>query len=257
MLEHENRFAWSDEKWADKLTKKRVFVFLIAIIGLLILIEIHAINKPAEERSTQDSDVWYEMLIGDVKDFGHDIANGNFVIVSKIVNGEPVEPFHTENASNENTPDVDDPSNEIYTAQSTFTADWTDGRGSVDIEYDFDSNGVADYVDHVEYNGLTPGKRYTIHGRIVPKSSTEGDVYTEGVVYEVLVDENGNQVCDSEAVVAFSTKNNRMNQTVCVVVFAVVFGVLFGIIVYFYQKRIVSDSDDDAISADTVELPFY
>lgn len=256
MSEYSPDLTGTEGKWADRLTKKRVFGFLIVFIGLLILIEFHAINKPAEERSVQGPDSWYEMLIGDTKDFVHDIANSNFVVIKKVMNKEPVEPFHAKKSSNENTPIADVPSNDVYTAQSAFTADWTDGRGSVDIEYDFDSDGVADYVDHVEYNGMTPGKRYTIQGRIVPKSSTEGDVYTEGVVYEVLVDENGNQVCDSEAVVAFSTKNNRMNQTVCVVVFAVVFGVLFGIIVYFYQKRTIIDSDDDAISADTVELPF-
>lgn len=255
MSEYSPDLTGTEGKWADRLTKKRVFGFLIVFIGLLILIEFHAINKPAEERSVQGPDSWYEMLIGDAKDFVHDIANGNFVVIKKVMNKEPVEPFHTEKASNENTPEVDDPSNEIYTAQTTFIAEWPgwnpDRQGSVDVEYDFDSDGVADYVDHIEYNGLTPGKQYTIQGRLIPKSSAEG------VAHSTLIDENEDQVCDSEAVVAFSAKNNRMNQTVCVVVLAVVFGVLFGIIVYFYQKRTVSDSDDDAISADTVELPFY
>ena len=103
MSEYGSNLTSTEEKWADKLTKERVFGFLFVLIALLILIEFHAINKPAEERSTQDSDVWYEMLIGDIKDFGHDIANGNFVVVSKIVNGEPVEPFHAEKSSNVNS----------------------------------------------------------------------------------------------------------------------------------------------------------
>lgn len=252
MSEYGSNLTSTEEKWADKLTKERVFGFIFVLIALLILIEFHAINKPAEERSTQDSDVWYEMLIGDVKDFGHDIANDNFVVVSKIVNGEPVEPFHAEKSSNENPPDADDPSNEVYTAQTTFIAEWPkwnpDRQGSVDVEYDFDSDGVVDYVDRVEYNGLTPGKQYTIYGRLRSKSSTEG------VVSVTLIDENENQVCNSEAVVAINSKKNPTSY----VVLAVVTSLLTGVILYSYGKKhwITSNTDLTSSDNDVKELDF-
>lgn len=252
MWESENSFTSSDEKWADKLTKKRVIGFLIAIIGLLILIEFHAINKPVEERSVQNPDRWYEMLIGDVKDFVHDIANGNYVIAERITNGEHVEPFHTEKSSNENVPVTDIPSSETYTAETTFIAEWPgwnpDRQGSVDVEYDFDSDGVADYIDHVEYNGLTPGKQYTIQGRLIPKSRTEG------VVYSTLIDENEDQVCDSEAVVAISSKKSSTYY----VLFAVVASLLTGVILYSYGKKhwITSDTDLTSSDNDVEELDF-